>query len=422
MKKVKIAIIGLGYVGLPLAVAFSKKYNVIGYDVNKLRVKELNNFNDKTLEVSGEQLKNSVKKRLIITDKIEDIIESNIYIITVPTPINSDKAPDLTPLQSATKSVAKILKQGDIVIYESTVYPGCTEEVCVPILEKSSGLLYNKDFFCGYSPERINPGDKDRTIEKIVKVTSGSTAEIAEYVDSLYSSIIDAGTYSAESIKVAEAAKVIENAQRDVNIAFVNELAKIFNLLDIDTTEVLNAASTKWNFLNFKPGLVGGHCIGVDPYYLASKAIDVGYNPKIILSGREVNDGMGDYIANEVINLLKADDNLIKAKKVLVMGVTFKENCPDYRNTKVIDIVKIMKNSGLEVDIYDPWVNDIEFSSEYNENVLKDIPNKKYNAIILSVAHDDFKGINLNKLKMDDNSIIYDIKSFYKKKLISKRL
>jgi UDP-N-acetyl-D-glucosamine/UDP-N-acetyl-D-galactosamine dehydrogenase len=422
MKNIKVGIVGLGYVGLPVAVAFSKKYYVTGYDINQTRVKELNKFDDITLEVSNDKLKGCLENKLKISSDISDIIDCNIYIITVPTPINLDKSPDLNPLLSATNSVGKILNKGDIVIYESTVYPGCTEEKCVPILEQSSGLKFNKDFYCGYSPERINPGDKEHSIEKITKVTSGSTREIGIFIDNLYSSILDAGTYLAESIKVAEAAKVIENAQRDINIAFVNELAKIFSLIDIDTTEVLKAASTKWNFLNFKPGLVGGHCIGVDPYYLADKSLKMGYNPRIILSGREVNDGMGRHVANEVIQLLDNKADSPSSTKVLIMGVTFKENCPDYRNTKVTDIIEAIIEIGFDVDVFDPWVNSENFEKDYNLKVLNSLPKKKYDAIVLAVAHNAFKEINLSKIKANNNSVVYDIKSFYDKKLVTKRL
>ena len=420
MKKVKIAVVGLGYVGLPVAIVFSKKDNVIGYDINQPRVKELNEFNDGTLEVSSDLLKKSLSKNLTITEMINDIKDCNVYIVTVPTPIKKDKSPDLESLISATKSIGDILSPGDIVIYESTVYPGCTEEICAPLLEESSGLKFNKDFYCGYSPERINPGDKEHSIEKIIKVTSGSTPEIAKRIDSLYSSVIDAGTHLAQSIKVAEAAKVIENAQRDINIAFVNELAKIFNLIQVDTTDVLRAASTKWNFLNFKPGLVGGHCIGVDPYYLADKSLKMGYNPKIILSGREVNDGMGVYVAKELIKLI--NDNRLENKKVLIMGVTFKENCPDFRNTRVIDIIEFLKKHEYEVDAFDPWVCNKEFKKEYNQHVYSELPNKKYDAIVLAVAHDIFHEIDLSQIKIDKESVVYDIKSFFSKNKISKRL
>ena len=422
MKETKIAVIGLGYVGLPVAIAFAEKYRVTGYDINKQRVADLNEYNDATLEVSEESLQKTLIKNLKITNKIKEIKQSNVYIVTVPTPIKKDKSPDLTPLLSASKEVGKVLSKGDIVIYESTVYPGCTEEVCVPVLEKFSDLNYNIDFYCGYSPERINPGDKQHTIKKIIKVTSGSTPEIANRIDDLYSSIIEAGTHKAPSIKVAEAAKVIENAQRDINIAFVNELAKIFAIMDVDTTEVLNAASTKWNFLNFRPGLVGGHCIGVDPYYLADKSQKMGYTPKIILAGREVNDSMGLHVVNEVSGLLSKAYKSLDNKNILILGLTFKENCPDYRNTKVMDIINILKTRKFNVDVFDPWVDKKDFKKNYNQDVYSEVPQKKYNAVILAVAHDVFKEINLNHLKTDSKSIIYDIKSFYSKNLITKRL
>ena len=422
MKKIKIGVIGLGYVGLPVSVAFSKKFEVIGYDINQDRVDLLNNFIDNTLEISSKKLEQALNNNLTITPKISDLKSCNIYIVTVPTPINNDKTPDLTALLSATRLVGEILSKGDIVVYESTVYPGCTEEECVPILENSSQLKYNKDFYCGYSPERINPGDKHHTIEKIVKVTSGSTDEVANKIDKIYSSIIEAGTYKASSIKVAEAAKVIENSQRDINIAFVNELAKIFNIMGIDTNDVLDAAQTKWNFLNFRPGLVGGHCIGVDPYYLANKAQKLGYNPEIILAGRKVNDDMGIFVANEVVSLLKKEQQSFKDSKVLIMGVTFKENCPDYRNTGVINIINRFQESGLEPDVFDPWIEDDSFEKEYKVSVSKEMPNNKYDAIILAVGHDSFKEIDLKKHKKNSNCIIYDIKGFLHKNLTTNRL
>ena len=422
MKEIKISVIGLGYVGLPVATAFAKKYKVTGFDINNQRVIELNKYNDVTLEVSENSLRETLTNNLIITDEVRNIKESNIYIITVPTPIQKDKSPDLRPLLSASKMVGEVLSKGDIVIYESTVYPGCTEEECVPVLEKFSGLSFNTDFYCGYSPERINPGDKQHTIEKIIKVTSGSTPKIADKIDDLYSSIIKAGTHKAPTIKVAEAAKVIENAQRDINIAFVNELAKIFSIMDVDTTEVLNAASTKWNFLNFRPGLVGGHCIGVDPYYLADKSQKMGYTPKIILAGREVNDSMGLHIVSEITRLLVSVYGNLENKNILILGSTFKENCPDFRNTKVIDIISNLKLKNLNVDVFDPWVDKIDFEKEYNQKIFSEIPQKKYNAIILAVAHDTFKKIDLNDLMLDSNTVIYDIKSFYSKNLITKRL
>jgi UDP-N-acetyl-D-galactosamine dehydrogenase len=408
MKNIKIAVIGLGYVGLPVSVVLSKKYSVIGYDINKDRVKDINMFNDSTLEISSEDLAKSLEYNLAITSKISDIKDCNIYIITVPTPINKDKSPNLNPLKKATEAVGKILSKDNIVIYESTVYPGCTEEVCVPILEKTSRLKYNVGFFCGYSPERINPGDKNRTIEKIKKVTSGSTPTVANIIDSIYSSVIDAGTYMAESIKVAEAAKVIENAQRDINIAFVNELSIIFNKMNIDTNDVLNAASTKWNFLNFRPGLVGGHCIGVDPYYLSNKAQRLGYNPEIILSGRRVNDNMGSYVASNILKLMEERNQISTESKVLILGTTFKENCPDFRNTKVIDIIKNLKKVNLKVDVYDPWINIQLFKKEYKIEVLNKLTGDKYDAIVLAVAHNLFNQIDLLKLKRNKNSVVYE--------------
>ena len=422
MRNIKIGIIGLGYVGLPVSVSFAKEYNVIGYDINSKRVNELNDFNDKTLEVTPKKLKQSLTKNLILTNNIQELKSCNVYIITVPTPINLDKSPDLSPLLSATKAIGKLLSKGDIVIYESTVYPGCTEEECVPILEKESNLIFNQDFYCGYSPERINPGDKSHTIDKIIKITSGSTPRIAEEVDMLYSSVIDAGTFMASSIKVAEAAKVIENAQRDINIAFINELAKIFNKMNIDTNDVIDAASTKWNFLNFRPGLVGGHCIGVDPFYLASKANELGYNPEVILSGRKVNDSMGEFVANEVIQLLMKSNQKSKNIDVLIMGVTFKENCPDFRNTKVIDTINTIKSAGFSLDIFDPWVNDKLFEEENEVVLYNEIPNKKYNAIIITVAHDIFKDIVIENYKKTNDSIVYDVKGILNRKLVTKRL
>ena len=421
MKKIKIGIIGLGYVGLPVSIAFSKKYKVVGYDINLARTTSLNNFVDSTHEISKIKLKTALRKNLSITNDIEKLRECNIYIITVPTPINSDKTPDLSALLNATKSVGKILSRNDIVIYESTVYPGCTEEMCVPILEFHSKLIYNKSFYCGYSPERINPGDKKHTIEKIVKVVSGSTPSVTKLIDKLYSSIIDAGTYVAKSIKIAEAAKVIENSQRDINIAFINELAIIFNRMNIDTNDVLDAASTKWNFLNFRPGLVGGHCIGVDPYYLAFKAKKEGHSPEIILAGRKVNDYVGEFIANQVIDEMKKRNLLLKPD-VLVMGVTFKENCPDFRNTKVIDILSVLKKNNLRLDIFDPLVDKESFKKQHNLIVHNTLPNKKYNAIILAVAHNEFKLVDVESLKKSGKAVVYDVKGFLEKKVITNRL
>ena len=421
MKKNKIGIIGLGYVGLPVSIAFSKKYEVVGYDTNFTRTSSLNNFIDSTLEIPKTKLRTALRKNLSITNDIENLRDCNIYIITVPTPINLDKTPDLSALLNATKSVGKILSKNDIVIYESTVYPGCTEEICVPILELHSNLIYNKSFFCGYSPERINPGDKKHTIEKIVKVVSGSTPSVTKLIDKLYSSIIDAGTYVAKSIKIAEAAKVIENAQRDINIAFINELAIIFNRMNIDTNDVLDAASTKWNFLNFRPGLVGGHCIGVDPYYLAYKAEKEGHSPEIILAGRKVNDYVGEFIANQVIDEMKKRNLLLKPD-VLVMGITFKENCPDFRNTKVIDILPGLKKNNLSLDIFDPLVDKELFKKQHNLVVHNTLPNKKYHAIILAVAHDEFKLVDVESLKKSSNAVVYDVKGFLEKKVITNRL
>ena len=415
MKKIRIAIIGLGYVGLPLAQLFATKYNVVGFDVNKDRIKKLMEGKDDTLEVSDEMLKSvliekpSNKRGLFCTTSIDDIKECNYYVVTVPTPVDRNKKPILTPLIKASETVGSVLKNEDIVIYESTVFPGATEEYCIPVLENFSKLKFNKDFYAGYSPERINPGDKEHTVEKILKVTSGSTPEIALKVDNLYKSIISAGTHLAPSIKVAEAAKVIENSQRDINIAFVNELAKIFNLLNIDTKSVLEAAGTKWNFLSFTPGLVGGHCIGVDPYYLAQKAIEVGYNPEIILSGRKLNDSMGQYVASQVIKLMVHKNIFVKNAKVLVLGITFKENCPDIRNTKVVDIISSLIEYGTRVKIFDPWASKEEVKFEYNLDVMNEAPTDTYDAIILAVAHSQFLTINLNKLKQN-NSIVYDVK------------
>jgi len=427
----KIAIIGLGYVGLPLAVEFAKKYKVIGFDINISRVNELKTGNDHTLEVAPADLKKvlvsnaeintSASYGLLPSADINDIASANIYIVTVPTPVDKNNRPILTPLVKASEMIGKVLQNGDIVIYESTVYPGCTEEDCVPVLEQSSGLVFNKDFFCGYSPERINPGDKEHTVAKIKKVTSGSTDEIAQVVDDLYKSIITAGTFKATSIKVAEAAKVIENSQRDINIAFVNELAKIFNKLNIDTQDVLAAASSKWNFLPFKPGLVGGHCIGVDPYYLAQKAQEVGYHPEIILSGRRMNDSMGAYIASEVVKLMVAKEIPVKGAKTLLLGITFKENCPDIRNTKAIDVYKELQTYHMDVDLFDPWANAEEVKREFGIDLKTSISSEKYETIILAVAHKEFMTLDLSKMRKM-NSLIYDIKGVLAKQDIDKRL
>ena len=387
----KITIIGLGYVGLPLAVAFSERYDVIGYDINKERIEELKRGYDRTLEVEKDELKEAIKRGIKFSDNLEDIKEANIYIVTVPTPIDSHKNPDLTPLMKASESVGKVLKKGDIVIYESTVYPGCTEEVCVPILEKESKLKFNKDFFVGYSPERINPGDKKHRLENILKVTSGSTPEIAKEIDNLYASIIKAGTHLAPSIKVAEAAKVIENAQRDINIAFVNELALIFDKLNIDTKEVLEAAGTKWNFLKFTPGLVGGHCIGVDPYYLTYKAKEIGYHPEIILAGRRLNDNMGIFVANKLIKLMIKKGHTIKGSRVLVLGITFKEHTPDIRNSRIIDVIRELQEFGVNVDVYDPWADREEVKKEYGIELKDNININDYDGVVLAVSHKEFK-------------------------------
>ena len=422
IENIKIGIIGLGYVGLPVSVLFSTKYQVIGFDTNKERVDSLNRFDDETLEISKRKLKNALSSNLTITNNTGDLKPCNFYIITVPTPISKSKKPDLSPLKSASRIVGNQLTKGNIVVYESTVYPGCSEEICVPILEKESSLEFNKEFFCGYSPERINPGDKEHTIDKIVKVTSGSTEKSATLIDKVYNSVISAGTYKVSSIRVAEAAKVIENSQRDINIAFVNELAMIFDKLGIDTTEVLKAASTKWNFLKFKPGLVGGHCIGVDPYYLASRAIEEGFNPEIILAGRKVNDGMGIFIAKKVMQKLLYIGKILSDSSTLVLGATFKENCPDFRNTKVVDMVKVLIENSIKVDIYDPWVKPDLFKKEYKLNIHNKLPNKKYDSIILAVSHESFADIDLKDLSVDSKTIIYDIKSFYNKNKITERL
>ena len=405
--KNKICIVGLGYVGLPLAHAFSSKYEVVGFDISKWRIDELTSGYDRTLELSKEQVKETLDNGMRFTLDVEDIKDCNIYIITVPTPIDKNKRPDLTPLIKASETVGKILNKDDIVIYESTVYPGATEEDCVPILEKFSTLKFNIDFFCGYSPERINPGDKEHTVTKILKVTSGSTPEIGKKVDDLYKSIITAGTHLAPTIKVAEAAKVIENSQRDINIAFVNELAIIFNKLNINTNDVLEAASTKWNFLPFKPGLVGGHCIGVDPYYLTHKAQSIGYNPEIILAGRRLNDNMGIYVANQVIKLMIKKGHKIEGSKVLVLGITFKENCPDIRNSRVIDVIEELQEFGCNIEVYDPWADKNEVKHEYNLELINGLDISKYEAIILAVAHNEFKEL---KLKTQEN-VVFDIKS-----------
>ena len=420
----KIAVMGLGYVGLPLAHAFAKKYSVVGFDIAQQRIDELASGYDCTLELSDEQVKEAIDDGMQFTCNLDDIVDCNIYIVTVPTPIDKNKHPDLTPLIKVSETIAKILKKDDIVIYESTVYPGATEEVCVPIIEKLSGLVFNKGFFAGYSPERINPGDKERRITTIKKVTSGSTPEIATVVDKLYSSIITAGTYKVSSIKVAEAAKVIENTQRDINIALINELALIFNRLNIDTEEVLKAAGTKWNFLPFRPGLVGGHCIGVDPYYLTHKAAEVGYHPEIILSGRRLNDGMGEYVADQVAKLMTRKRIHIVGANILIMGLAFKENCPDLRNTRVIDVIEEFKNNNCIVDVYDPWINKEEALHEYDIKPIAEPEKGKYDAVVLAVAHREFQemGIEAIRALVKENHVIYDIKYIFNANEVDGRL
>lgn len=414
----RIGIIGLGYVGLPLAVEFGKILEVVGFDINQLRIEELKKGIDRTLEVDKEELSSS--KLLSFTANSEDLKKVNYFIVTVPTPVDEYKTPDLTPLIKASETVGKVLKKGDIVIYESTVYPGCTEEDCVPVLEKFSGLKFNVDFFCGYSPERINPGDKQHRLPNIKKVTSGSTPEIAEKVDQLYKKIIKAGTHKASSLKVAEAAKVIENAQRDINIAFVNELSLIFERMGIDTHEVLSAASTKWNFLPYKPGLVGGHCIGVDPYYLTYKADSLGYHPQVILAGRRINDNMGIHIANRVIKLMTQNNQPVNKSKILVLGITFKENCPDIRNSKAIDVIRELQSFGTDVEVYDPHADAQEVKHEYGLSLVTTL-NKKYAAIVLAVSHEEFKKLDWNLIK-NKNTIIYDVKGFLDKDFVTARL
>ena len=422
MKNTKIAIIGLGYVGLPLGVEFGRKYQVVGFDINKTRIDELRKNTDSTLETSSEDLKTvnvsshdellKKGKGLWITDNTDEIASSNFYVVTVPTPVDKSNRPDLTPLYKASETVGKVLSNGDVVVYESTVFPGATEDECIPILEKISGLTFNKDFYAGYSPERINPGDKEHTVTKILKITSGSTPEIADYVDGIYKSIIVAGTHKAPSIKVAEAAKVIENSQRDINIAFVNELSKIFRLMDIDTNEVLEAAGTKWNFLPFKPGLVGGHCIGVDPYYLAQKAMQLGYNPEIILAGRRLNDSMGPFVAQETVKMMIKKGITIKNANVLVLGITFKEDCPDIRNSRAIDIINELKTYDINVDVYDPWALPKEVQHEYGIGLIsseKEL-NKKYDAVVLAVSHKEFKKLDINNLVTKEH-VIFDVKA-----------
>ena len=421
-KTIILGVIGLGYVGLPLAVEFGKKYQVVGFDINEKRVSELRSGKDRTLEVNSEEL--SEAKKLSFTTQLEELKKANVFIVTVPTPVDDFKVPDLTPVLKASETVGKVLKKGDVVVYESTVYPGCTEEDCVPVLEKFSGLKFNKDFYCGYSPERINPGDKEHRVSTIKKIVSGSTPEIALALNKLYKSIIVVGTHLAPSIKVAEAAKVIENAQRDINIAFVNELSKLFGLMDIDTLDVLEAAGTKWNFLPFRPGLVGGHCIGVDPYYLTHKAVKLGYNPEIILAGRRINDQMGAFVANQLVKLMIKKEHKIHNSRVLVLGVTFKENCPDIRNSKVIDIINELKSFGCVIDVFDPWADKEEVKHEYGIDILSsinDIREKKYQGVILAVAHNQFKEFDFPGLRTN-GAVIYDVKGILDRKLIDNRL
>lgn len=424
-----IGVIGLGYVGLPLAIEFASKYSVLGFDINKDRVNELNKGEDRTKEADLKRMSEVIHLKssasgigLSFSSNVNDLKNCNVFIITVPTPIDDYKKPDLKPLLKASEMIGQVIKRGDIIIYESTVYPGCTEEDCVPVLEKVSGLVYNKDFFCGYSPERINPGDKINTLTKIKKVTSGSTPDTAETVDQLYKSIIEAGTFKASSLKVAEASKAIENAQRDLNISFVNELALIFERIGIDTNDVIEAAGTKWNFLKFKPGLVGGHCIGVDPYYLAYKAESLGYHPQVILSGRRVNDNMGMFVANKVVKLMIQKGILIKKSKALILGITFKENCPDIRNSKVIDIYTELKQFDIDVEVYDPHADKHEVNEEYGLDLVDSINNKTYNAIILAVSHDEFLTYNYDVLGDKNSTVIFDTKAFLPRSIVDARL
>lgn len=421
MQDIKICVIGLGYVGLPLARLFSTKYETIGFDLNQRRVAALMAGHDDTLEVSDDLLQSAISNGFVCTSDIEKIRECNFYVVAVPTPVDKNNNPDLSPLYGASTTVGKVISRGDIVVYESTVYPGVTEEECIPVVEKVSGLKFNEDFFAGYSPERINPGDKLHTVEKIKKVTSGSTPEIGQKVNEVYASVILAGTHLAPSIKVAEAAKVIENSQRDINIAFVNELSKIFNKLRIDTGDVLEAASTKWNFLPFKPGLVGGHCIGVDPYYLAQCAQRHGYNPEIILAGRRMNDGMGEYVANEVIKLMLKKGIQVLGSKILIMGFTFKENCPDVRNTKVVDIYKALQEYNLNLVVYDPWANPVIAKCEYSIEIVNNLPVDEFDTLILAVAHDEFKEMDMTKI-LKRRHVIFDVKGILDRELVDGRL
>lgn len=419
--EVKIAVIGLGYVGLPLARLFSTKYKTVGFDMNQARVDALMAGHDATLEVSDELLQSAITNGFTCTTNIEDIRDCNFYVVAVPTPVDENHNPDLTPLYGASTTVGKVISKGDIVVYESTVYPGVTEDECIPVVEKVSGLIFNVDFFAGYSPERINPGDKLHTVEKIKKITSGSTPEIGKKVNEVYSSVITAGTHLAPTMKVAEAAKVIENSQRDINIAFVNELSKIFTKMEIDTQDVLEAASTKWNFLSFKPGLVGGHCIGVDPYYLAQCAQRYGYNPEIILAGRRMNDGMGEYVANEVIKLMLKKGIQVLNSNIVILGFTFKENCPDVRNTKVIDIYNTLKEYHVSITVYDPWANPVIANHEYGIEIVNELPAEKFDAAIMTVAHDEFKVLNVLSL-LKEFHVVFDVKGFIDRELIDGRL
>ena len=423
MKEVKICVIGLGYVGLPLARLFSTKYKTVGFDMNQKRVEALMAGHDATLEVSDELLQSAIDNGFVCTSNIDEIRDCNFYVVAVPTPVDENNNPDLTPLYGASTTVGKVISKGDVVVYESTVYPGVTEDECIPVVEKVSGLKFNEDFFAGYSPERINPGDKEHTVEKIKKVTSGSTPEVGQFVNDVYASVITAGTHLAPTIKVAEAAKVIENSQRDINIAFVNELSKIFTRMGIDTQDVLEAASTKWNFLPFKPGLVGGHCIGVDPYYLTYRAVDpyylaqcaqrYGYNPEIILAGRRMNDGMGEYVAQQVIKLMLKKGIQVLGSEILILGFTFKENCPDVRNTKVIDIIKALKEYNVNITVYDPWANPAIAKKEYNIDITNELPQEKFDATIMAVAHNEFQNLNIDQIGKDRN-VIYDVKWLFK--------
>ncbi|MBQ6046265.1 MAG: nucleotide sugar dehydrogenase [Bacteroidales bacterium] len=421
MKNIKIAVIGLGYVGLPLARLFSTKYPTVGFDMNQSRVDALNAGHDATLEVSDELLQSALANGFRCTADVNDIRDCNFYVVAVPTPVDDDRNPDLTPLYGASETVGKVIGKGDVVVYESTVYPGVTEDECIPVVERVSGLICNQDFFCGYSPERINPGDKLHTVEKIKKVTSGSTPETGKLVNEVYSSVIEAGTHLAPSIKVAEAAKVIENSQRDINIAFVNELSKIFAKMGIDTLDVLEAAGTKWNFLPFRPGLVGGHCIGVDPYYLAQCAQRYGYNPEIILAGRRMNDGMGEYVANQVVKLMLKKGIQVLKSNILIMGFTFKENCPDVRNTKVVDIYKALKEYNVNLTVYDPWANPAVAMREYGVEVVNELPRESYDVAIMAVAHREFASVDVTKL-LKEQHVIYDVKGTLDRQLVDGRL